>query len=788
MPTVLMRGAVHEEFTTRSEHDAALFLQRLLEAVDREEVEEGRSVAGAYDTVVEGLPHVTHVHRLFGFWEDLRVKCSCDTYNQRLCAKLMLDLPLLPEKRAEEVTVGDLYLHYCTESGVGDAGTSFCSHCDRPKAIRTQRRVAGEPNILVLRVVRSVAGERDLRRDPVRPELRFDMPGVGSMDLWAVVYHAGSSFSSGHYHVVVRGADGRFRLFDDRTQNATGYREVSEDLVEFQRRGAVHLMVYVRVGGSADFADMLALPVHQDASGEGVAGSSAMASKKSGTSSGNLLSAPSVSTPSRPGGGLVSGTYAGPAPASESRLSTPSAPLRKKQKCAQCSAEVESVATVSALCSPAVPSPPTKVLCRRCTPKTFPGAVGAPTGDLPEPPPWPSAADVQALHARATGAASAKGDGTSPSIVLSQSMKGLSLQSPETKQQESRLDALSRQLARGLAFGSADASGVPSGGRTDATAASSAGVSASSRVAGAVSNIDEEGLRASLRELRDVGNFLRLHLAQNNVGEGILAIPTNGSMMQEGLLRDFALTWDGWIELVLNVRNRIDADGGIGDLYPFVLDTIARFKSAAEANADVVVPSNAERLEQLRHEGYEVRRGEVWGENNCLADSLLQLLVWHGIVDERVNVSPEVDRRDACAACRTHLCKLPEDRNLFPRNADETRNDEAYLEKDRHAEAVVRFFCDHFRSMDMLRQELPAAGIRLEVRTRFDAIEAARIAEAIESTTRICSSASGADGQPLRFVLFCHAGERLRSSDGYHFDPLMMETVGPPVEVVEDDS
>ena len=253
------------------------------------------------------------------------------------------------------------------------------------------------------------------------------------------------------------------------------------------------------------------------------------------------------------------------------------------------------------------------------------------------------------------------------------------------------------------------------------------------------------------------------------------------------MLRDFAFEWHGWVELVLNARRMLEG-GDMEALGPFVLNTIESFRRISRDNTgEVVVPSNDERLAQLKRLGYEHRIGKVWGANNCLADSLLQLLVWHGIVDERVNVSPEVDRRDACAACRTHLCELPEDRNLFPRNADDTRNDEAYLEKDRHAEAVVRFLCDHFRGMDMLRQELPAAGIRLEVRTRFDAIEAARIAEAIESTTRICSSASGADGQPLRFVLFCHAGERLRSSDGYHFDPLMMETVGPPVEVVEDD-
>ena len=108
-----------------------------------------------------------------------------------------------------------------------------------------QRRVTGDPNILVLRVMRAMPGKGSLRRDRVRPELRLESLGFGSMDLWAVIYHAGRSSTSGHYHAVVRGEDGRFRQFDDRSNQSAGFCEVSEDVVEFQRQGAVHLMVYV---------------------------------------------------------------------------------------------------------------------------------------------------------------------------------------------------------------------------------------------------------------------------------------------------------------------------------------------------------------------------------------------------------------------------------------------------------------------------------------------------------------------------------------------------------------
>ena len=55
--------------------------------------------------------------------------------------------------------------------------------------------------------------------------------GGGRMDLWAVVYHAGATLSSGHYSAVVRGADKRFRFFDDRTDRSSGHCEIDEDQV-----------------------------------------------------------------------------------------------------------------------------------------------------------------------------------------------------------------------------------------------------------------------------------------------------------------------------------------------------------------------------------------------------------------------------------------------------------------------------------------------------------------------------------------------------------------------------
>ena len=69
----------------------------------------------------------------------------------------------------------------------------------------------------------------------------------------------------------------------------------------------------------------------------------------------------------------------------------------------------------------------------------------------------------------------------------------------------------------------------------------------------------------------------------------------------------------------------------------------------------------------------------------------------------------------------------------------------------------------------------------------FDAIEAVQVAAAVDGGMRICSSASGAVGQPLRFVLFLHAGERLSGERGYHFDPLIPVSVLDRVEIADDE-
>ena len=118
--------------------------------------------------------------------------------------------------------------------------------------------------------------------------------------------------------------------------------------------------------------------------------------------------------------------------------------------------------------------------------------------------------------------------------------------------------------------------------------------------------------------------------------------------------------------------------------------------------------SNEEAKDVLRLAGFEYRIGKIWGENDCLADSLLQLLIFHGLVPEGS------DRKRACLDNRVRLESSPD---LVPRNIRGRLDFGGFLQHHRHAEATLDFFFERFAScMDLL----PAAGVRLLVHTRSD--------------------------------------------------------------------
>ena len=92
----------------------------------------------------------------------------------------------------------------------------------------------------------------------------------------------------------------------------------------------------------------------------------------------------------------------------------------------------------------------------------------------------------------------------------------------------------------------------------------------------------------------------------------------------------------------------------------------------------------------------------------------------------------------------------------------------AYLEHDRHAAEILSFFLARFQGRRL--RDLPEGGIRLLVKTRYDALPGFVV------MLTVCSRRVGAvPGGPLDFVLFNWTGG---GCTGYHYD-LLVRRSGP---------
>jgi hypothetical protein len=175
-------------------------------------------------------------------------------------------------------------------------------------------------------------------------------------------------------------------------------------------------------------------------------------------------------------------------------------------------------------------------------------------------------------------------------------------------------------------------------------------------------------------------------------------------------------------------------------------------------------PSDQMKLRSLQAMGFKWAHGEVWGRNNCLADSLLQLLIKHGLIRQ------SVDRRAACKANRVALESQP---SLVPRRADGRLDLGGYLQHHRHAEAIIRFFFDRFRCR---AADLPAAGFVVYCHANYDDNDHP------PDQVLVCEGLGVRVGPPLHFHLFNWVGS---GCDGYHYDPLWLTNAALDLTVAD---
>ena len=172
---------------------------------------------------------------------------------------------------------------------------------------------------------------------------------------------------------------------------------------------------------------------------------------------------------------------------------------------------------------------------------------------------------------------------------------------------------------------------------------------------------------------------------------------------------DWVETWGGWKEAEEALAECHDDDSRSN----VAAEYVQRFSRVLLDNVNVTTKTDAVRRRELELTGKQLGFGLVHGNNECCADSLLQLLVVHQYVPQYA--SNAAIRKEACKKCRAFL-KAHTDERLRPRqrtatgaiaDATDEEHDRAFLQHDVHAEPVVRFFLNHFKS----RRKLEPCGI-----------------------------------------------------------------------------
>jgi hypothetical protein len=200
---------------------------------------------------------------------------------------------------------------------------------------------------------------------------------------------------------------------------------------------------------------------------------------------------------------------------------------------------------------------------------------------------------------------------------------------------------------------------------------------------------------------------------------------------------------------------------------------LCRHRILAEVHFQIPAPTDVEALRGLENAGWEKKRGLVYGKNQCLTDSLLQLLSFHGFLHRSLFDGDKQElRAPACHAFRDHLNSDGLDQ-LRPRRAVSGEWDaDGFLEHDRHAPECVSFLMQWFKSNHplLVTGSLPKHGIMLRVHSKTDSITG------LPAYLCLCGDASLADPIEPEFHLYNFTGQDM---SGIHYDPLFAAKRSP---------
>jgi len=244
------RAIAGAAFSDGEQHDAAEFLEALLNAAREREIEHGRW-ANAPFAHEGGAFSVTQPDRIFRHIIEERHRCkACEKYHGTFDSGVIWRLSLPAEAQASRsgggrpVPVTELYIRSCAPEEI----EWTCPMCNVRTQAARQQRLVSLGNAVIFQIPRVRDEALPKLQTPVLAEEQVNLPGHGSMVLWAVVYHRGSP-TSGHYTCASRGPGGRFWTFDDHYE--------PRHLVDIARHtpSKVVLLVYCRPGGASQYAE-----------------------------------------------------------------------------------------------------------------------------------------------------------------------------------------------------------------------------------------------------------------------------------------------------------------------------------------------------------------------------------------------------------------------------------------------------------------------------------------------------------------------------------------------------
>ena len=204
-----------------------------------------------------------------------------------------------------------------------------------------------------------------------------------------------------------------------------------------------------------------------------------------------------------------------------------------------------------------------------------------------------------------------------------------------------------------------------------------------------------------------------------------------------------------------------------------VRDCVNRFCLILLDNVVLRAKSDEERKKELEALGKHVGTGCIFNSNACLMDSLLQTMAEVGLVDISLKENSTHSlqrRRDACIAARMHLNTSDECMHLRPvlragngeiLRASDEEHGKAFLEHDRHAEALVRFFLHEFG----VGVEVDGRGVKIIVYTRLDSLNNDPVELAL-----VLGRSSDAVEDPFVLELYNVTGE---ATHGTHYEPVL---------------